>query len=109
MTALTVKLFCDEVRAAGAEPLVVLIPDRKTVDVAMSGKSPLPELLAEIRKAGATPVVDLVPGFLQAVGTEDPGKFYVRGQGHLSAEGNQVIAELVAAEVRRIAASSITR
>jgi hypothetical protein len=95
VTVTIAKLFANEVRDAGAVPLVLIIPDRQRLD--LGGKS-FP-LAARLKNAGID-VIDMGPTFGNEVKKEGPAKYYVDGVGHNSPFGNKVFASYLERELR---------
>jgi hypothetical protein len=94
----TVRAFASEVRARGATPLVVFLPDRTDLNAHAAGRAPTYRPLLERLAADGVPVADVLPGFDRlAPGwtTEDllPGS-------HYSASGNRLVALVLRDELR---------
>lgn len=97
VTLAIAESFAREVRDAGSVPIVLMIPDRKLLDLAL-GEEPFP-LVQRLRNAGID-VIDMAPTFGKDVETHGPAKYYVDGVGHNSPFGNQVFARYLEKELR---------
>jgi len=97
VTVAIVKLFAEEVREAGSIPLVLMIPDRTSLDPDMGGD--LLPLIQRFREEQID-VIDMGPSFGHEVMTNGPAEYYVDGIGHHSAYGNQVFARYLEEELR---------
>lgn len=89
VTVAIAKIFAKEVRAAGSIPLVLMIPDRGHLDMAVGEKPFL--LVQKLRDAGID-VIDMGPTFGAEVMKKGAAKYYVDGVGHNSPFGNKVFA-----------------
>lgn len=101
VTARIARLFQDEVRAAGARPVVLLLPQHDDVpSYVAGGHPPLRFLKAAMERRGVVPV-DAGPAFHAALGPgEAAGALFVGGAGHPNARGARLIAEVVERAVR---------
>lgn len=89
--------FADSVRAAGAQPVVVIFPDFDSIESARAGGHTVYAPLLDSLVADArAPVFDLVEAFL-----EDPEPLPLRFApgGHYSASGNALVAEWLGARL----------
>ncbi len=89
--------FADAARAAGSQPLVVLFPDRQSVERMRRGEPVVYEPLAHDLKRRGVPYVDGLAAFRDASETE-PALWFAP-HGHYSAEGNRRIAQWLAARL----------
>lgn len=96
VTAALVRLFCDSSRAAGRQPLVVLLPQSDDITRYRSGTpSVWQPLLEELE--GEDPLVDLGPALLASLAPdEDTGALFVNGTGHPNKRASAVIARELA-------------
>src|SRR5262249_12857941 len=92
-----VKLFTKEVRDAGSIPLVLLIPDRRRLDMHVGEK---PFRLVEAMRDAGIDVIDTGPTFGYEIMREGAARYYVDGVGHHSPFGNQVFARYLENELR---------
>jgi hypothetical protein len=90
------KRFSDEVIAAGAIPIVLMIPDRSRLDLVLGSKST--PLIKRMREAGIN-VIDLASTFGAEVKRNGPEKYYVDGVGHNSPFGNKIFAKYLDKEL----------
>jgi hypothetical protein len=92
------RRFAEEAEAGGALPVLVYLPSR----AAFTGRGlhPLRPLLLDAAAAADLPVVDVTESFRRE---RDPAGLYStpRDWGHLTVEGNRVVAEQVLAEIER--------
>ncbi len=91
--------FADSVRARGAVPLFVLLPDQESVTGLRSGGrvvyAPMRDSLLRDSRA---PVIDLIDAFRARPASEDPWSWFAPG-GHYSRAGNAIVAEWIAARL----------
>lgn len=97
VTLAIVKLFAREVRDAGSIPIVLVIPDRKRLDL-QAGTTPFP--LVERMRAEGIDVIDTGPTFGREIMQNGAARYYVGGVGHQSPFGNEVFAQYLAKELR---------
>lgn len=88
--------FADSVRARGAEPIFVLLPDHDSVEGIRTGA---PSVYAPLRdsleKNGSpTRVIDLMSAFAAAPATTSVESWFAPG-GHYSAAGNRIVADWI--------------
>lgn len=88
LTVAIARRFCDEAKAAGATPFVVIFPMRDLLP-AYPGPGSLP-LTAKLDAAGV-PALDLFPVFAKALNEETDGELFLPS-GHLSEAGNRLVA-----------------
>jgi hypothetical protein len=91
------KMFAEQVRATGAVPLILMIPDRERLAMHV-GTEPFP-LVRRLRDAGIE-VLDLGPTFGAEVLREGAVRYYVGGIGHHSPFGNRVFAKYLERDLR---------
>lgn len=91
--------FADSVRSRGAQPVLLLLPDRDSVTGLRAGG---PVVYAPMRDSlvadGRAVVIDLLDAFAAQPAAADPWSWFAPG-GHYSAEGNRVVAEWVFARL----------
>jgi len=88
--------FAAAVRAAGARPLVVLLPDRESVVAAQQGRQTTFAPLARELERRKIEYVDLTAAFREAQG--DAAKWFMSG-GHYSPAGNRIVAQMLGREL----------
>lgn len=88
ITAAIAQQFAREVRAVGSTPLVLLFPMQELLD-RQTGPEPL-ALVAALREQGLA-VIDLGPAIGRAALARGDARLFTE-QGHLSAEGNRLLA-----------------
>jgi hypothetical protein len=86
------RLFADAVRARGARPLVILLPDAETVRAARQGRRTLLTSLGDALRAQGLAYLDLTEAFRDAPDRGDGRAWFMAG-GHYSPAGNRVVAE----------------
>lgn len=101
VTLAIIVAFDREVRARGQRPIVVLIPDVADLWALRDGRSlPYAPLATALRARGIDPIEGAPELFARLAG-RDPCALYTKcGRGHLTAEGNAILADLVARRVR---------
>jgi hypothetical protein len=97
VTLAIVRLFAEEVHDAGSIPIVLMIPDRKRLDL-QAGETTFP--LVERMRAEGIDVIDMGPTFGYEIMTEGPARYYVGGVGHQSPFGNRVFARYLEKDLR---------
>lgn len=94
--------FADSVRARGATPIFVMLPDQSSVWAVQSGK---PAILAPLRdalrEAGATEVLDLVDAFATHAAERGDAGLFAPG-GHYGPAGNRIVATRVMERLREL-------
>lgn len=91
--------FADSVRARGASPVIVMLPDLETVQGVREGRPAMYSSLHDSLVAAArAPVVDLLDAFAAAPTDVAPRSWFAPG-GHYSATGNTVVARWLAARL----------
>lgn len=96
VTARIARTFCDEARALGIKPLVVILPSVKDLAELKAGVNPWAALEGELSRAGVGEVELLPKKLLAALGQQEPMAFYVDGDGHLNGAGNGAVADILA-------------
>lgn len=109
VTSAILDAFVHEARSRGQSPVVLLIPDIADLGARRAGDpvhyAPLTSALA----ARGIEALDAAPELDRVAGARGPCAVYTAcGRGHLSAQGNAVLARLVAARVRAATAVSVT-
>ncbi|HET9062731.1 MAG TPA: hypothetical protein VFO62_05530 [Candidatus Binatia bacterium] len=109
VTIAILDAFVREARAHGQSPVVLLIPDIADLEARRAGHpvhyAPLTSALA----ARGIEALDAAPELDRVAGARGPCAVYTAcGRGHLSAEGNAVLAHLVAQRVRTVAPTAVT-
>lgn len=97
VTLAIVRLFVKEACEVGSIPVVLMIPDRKRLDL-QAAEAPFP-LVKRMRDAGLD-VIDLGPTFGREVRQAGAARYYVGGVGHHSPLGNRVFARYLEQELR---------
>jgi hypothetical protein len=110
VTIAILDAFVREACARGQRPIVLLIPDISDLGARRAGNpvhyAPLTGALA----ARGIEALDAAPELDRVAGARGPCAVYTAcSRGHLSEEGNSVLARLVAARVRAVAPASLTR
>lgn len=94
--------FADSVRARGARPVIVMLPDLETVEGVRDGR---PAMYASLRDSLVTarraPVLDLLDAFIAAPTDVPPRSWFAPG-GHYSATGNAVVAQWLATRLASV-------
>jgi hypothetical protein len=85
------RTFAEEVKAAGADPVVIVLPDRKSVDRARAGKGKAYDPLVEYLTQAGIVHVDLVNALVRASANQPVGALFAPG-GHYSGAGNRAVA-----------------
>jgi hypothetical protein len=103
ITTAILDAFVREARSRSKQPIVLLIPDIADLEALRAG---LPTHYAPLARAlvdrGIEPL-DAAAALDRAAGARGPcAVFTACGRGHLSAEGNAVLADLVATRVREV-------
>ncbi len=94
--------FADSVRARGARPLILLLPDHDAVS-GMGGYRALAESLG----AGAgLEVLDMAPRFTARIAVAGEAGLFAPG-GHFGPEGNRIVAEAVTERLRAMARRAV--
>ncbi len=96
ITTAIAEQFARDVRATGSTPLVLLFPMRDLLEMQSSAK-PFP-LLAALREHGVD-VLDLAPAVAREALERGVARLFT-AEGHLTAEGNRVLAESLEIELR---------
>lgn len=96
ITVAIAEQFARDVRAAGSTPLVLLIPMRELLDV-HAGPDPFP-LVRALRERDLD-VLDLGPAIAEEASARGVERLFT-GQGHMTPEGNQVLAQHLESELR---------
>lgn len=91
--------FSEAVRAAGAVPIVVLLPDRSSVELARAGRPTVLAPLVDALRARQLDYLDATRAFQGANRPTDIGDWFMPG-GHYSPSGNRVVGTWIGAEVR---------
>jgi hypothetical protein len=91
--------FTEAVRAAGAVPIVVLLPDRGSVEQARAGAPTILAPIVDALRARGIDYLDATRAFQTAARPADLGDWFMRG-GHYSPSGNRLVAAWIGAEVR---------
>jgi hypothetical protein len=102
--AAVLEQFPRAVRAAGAVPLVVLLPEKESVQRAFRGGPKLYDPLLERLRERGVPYLDGMAAFRAAQGTADVDSWYAPG-GHYSSAGDKVVADWLPGEIRKLVAS----
>ena len=88
--------FTEDVRASGAAPVVIMMPGRLDLDLAMSGTPPYAGLVEQLRAAGA-PTIDLTAPLLDELQRRSMDELFE--DTHYSKRGNAVVAQALAREL----------
>lgn len=95
--ALLFERFVTATRQLGAQPLIVLLPDREAVTTALRGNTTILRPLAEYLARSGLRYVDLTGAFVAAPG-KDVDRWFMPG-GHYSPAGNALVAEQLIREI----------
>jgi hypothetical protein len=94
--------FADSVRAHGATPVVVMLPDQSSVWAVQSGRGAVYAPLADtLRIADGLPVVDVVDAFAEWASAHGDDGMFAPG-GHYGPVGNRVLADRLRAHLREL-------
>lgn len=89
------KQLVREIRNSGAEPLIVIIPPDRWM--ATEQWDVLRQALIEFAQKDKVRLLDLTPDFQRAVQTQGLTHYYIAGDGHWTAAGHDLVADLIAA------------
>jgi hypothetical protein len=95
------RQFSDSVRQSGASPLVLMLPDHKSVDRVRAGEPSIYHPLLAYMREHAIDHVDGAAAFREA--EPDPAlgtRAWFAPQGHYSPSGNQLVAAWLAKTIR---------
>ncbi len=87
--------FVDSVSAFGAEPRVVIFPDRASIERFQAGAAIIYAPLVDALRVQGIEPFDLMEAFAEAIGEQDADPWFAPS-GHYSASGNRVVAEAIA-------------
>ncbi len=93
------EAFRREARSAHEEAVVLLLPDRLTVDRVRSGHPPVYAPLARDLARDSITFLDVSDAFRAQPDTADANRWFA-SQGHYSAEGGAIIARWLATRLR---------
>lgn len=99
VTVAIIKAFAAEAKSRGQAPLFLTIPDNKDIDyLHKHGKLPYANLLAAMESAGITTIdtSSTLLDWLLESGERSKCDLYVNCIGHLTPQGNKLVAEQVA-------------
>lgn len=96
--------FADAVLARRTFPLVVMLPDRKSVERAREGRATVYEPLMRYMRERAVPYLDAAEAFRLRKGTTEVSGWFAP-HGHYSVAGNEVVASWLAPKLREYAGS----
>ncbi len=100
VTARILQRFQSAVRAAGARPVVALLPSTSDLASYLPGNTPKFRPLLEAARALSVEVLDLCPDVISRI---EPGEktavFFVRGVGHPNERMTRIIADRLASEI----------
>jgi hypothetical protein len=96
------RRFSDAVRKSGASPLVLVLPDEKSIQRVRQGQPAIYEPLLAHMRAHSIDYVDAAAAFLAIEPASPRGtKDWFAPQGHYSRKGNQIVAAWLATTIRR--------
>ena len=90
--------FAADVRRDGAAPVVLLFPDRNTLDTVARGRPAVYLPLGDHLRARQIPCLDLAEAFIAGPGN-DPARWFLEG-GHYSPAGNRRVAAWLSKKLR---------
>jgi hypothetical protein len=94
--------FADSVRARGATPVFLLLPEQSAVWAVQSGRPAVHVPLRDsLRAAGSAEVVDLVDEFARHASANGDQGLFAPG-GHFGPVGNRLVAERLTARLREL-------
>jgi len=93
--------FVLEAQQAGQTPLLLMLPDRVSVQQSRTGRRPVYAGLVDSLRGRGLPVADLTSAFLGEGNRVDPSGWFAAG-GHYSPRGNAIIARAVGREIREV-------
>jgi hypothetical protein len=94
------KMFTRAVREYGATPLIVILPDRESVERAQTDARVSYEPLLHHLQSSQLPYADALDAF-EALPGGDVSRWFARG-GHYSYEGNKVVADWLRPQIRQL-------
>ncbi|HUL49847.1 MAG TPA: hypothetical protein VLT79_07545 [Gemmatimonadales bacterium] len=97
--------FVDAARAAGARPVVLLLPDRECVERSRNGRRPVLASLSNALAAAGIEYFDATDAFRTIQPAPNVAAWFMPG-GHYSPLGNEVVARWL---VKRLEAQSVQR
>lgn len=101
------EAFVNEARAKGIAPLILLLPSRARLEVALTGETSPIQSLLDSMAVRSMPFYDLAPAFVAEARRAGVDRLFAAG-GHYSKQGNSVVA-LVADSLFRAGVMGPTR